>query len=268
MAKILVALALCVPFSQAGKSASLSYSSGGGTDLPFGLNPTAEGSYSFDAFDLPVDVTVSGAYELSKNKFSPSKLTVALGKKVGEVGVKALLTALPPYDSPGLAAEATVSTEYGSVTFDSSDPKPKLVEGAPISFMLAKLRPKWNPRVEGQQGLSLDVDCPFSKGNDRATVSATFVPEARPEVSFHFGLVDGSVDITPLLGEGAKATKFEYEKTGLPHGASAKVTLLGNAVTLGAKVPTPAGVVTPTVVLDASKLGAAPKLSLKQSYAL
>ena len=51
-------------------------------------------------------------HELSKNKFSPSKLTVALGKKVGEVGVKALLTALPPYDSPGLAAEATVSTEY------------------------------------------------------------------------------------------------------------------------------------------------------------
>ena len=87
-------------------------------------------------------------------------------------------------------------------------------------------------------------------------------------MSFHFGLADGSVDITPLLGEGAKATKFEYEKTGLPHGASAKVTLLGNAVTLGAKVPTPAGVVTPTVVLDASKLGAAPKLSLKQSYAL
>jgi len=197
-------LAVSAPLVHAGASGALSYSTGGGTSLPLGLNPTAEGSYALD-MDLPVEVTVGGAYELSKSKFQPSKLTVALGKATGALGVKALLKAFPPYDAPTLEAEATVSTEYGSVTFDSSDPKPKMVKGAPVSFMLAKLVPKWNPRASGVAGLSLDVDAPFSKANDRATVSATFVPEKRPEVSFHFGLDDGALDITPLLGEGANA---------------------------------------------------------------
>ena len=72
----------------------------------------------------------------------------------------------------------------------------------------------------------------------------------------------------PTRDAGAKATKFEYEKTGLPHGASVKASLLGQKLSLAAKVATAAGDVAPTVDLDLSKLGAKPKLSLKQSYAL
>ena len=99
-------------------------------------------------------------------------------------------------------------------------------------------------------------------------IYATAAPGKRPEVRFHFGFSDGSLDITPLLDEGAKATKFEYVKTGLPNGASAKATLQDKTLTLGAEVAVAGGELLPEVTVDLNDVTAAPKLSLKQSFSL
>ena len=41
------------------------------------------------------------------------------------------------------------------------------------------LSPSWSPRVEGVEGLALDVDAPLN-GNDRAVVEATLRPKSLP----------------------------------------------------------------------------------------
>ena len=131
-----------------------------------------------------------------------------------------------------------------------------------------EVRPSWNPRIGAPEGLSFDIDARLQADSDRAVIYATAAPGKRPEVRFHFGFSDGSLDITPLLDEGAKATKFEYVKTGLPNGASAKATLQDKTLTLGAEVAVAGGELLPEVTVDLNDVTAAPKLSLKQSFSL
>eukprot|EP00629_Pelagomonadales_sp_RCC1024_P003755 CAMPEP_0119281026 /NCGR_PEP_ID=MMETSP1329-20130426/23889_1 /TAXON_ID=114041 /ORGANISM="Genus nov. species nov., Strain RCC1024" /LENGTH=269 /DNA_ID=CAMNT_0007281629 /DNA_START=24 /DNA_END=833 /DNA_ORIENTATION=- len=255
--------------ASAGKT-TLGYSTGGGTDLPLGINPTAStGDWTVPGLDaLPVTVTVGAAYELAALKTAPKSLTV----KASHPKVKLALDVLTPFGSPELKATAKIGDVGGGdlaeVTLDSTEPTPKLVRARDIAIpdTSAVLSPSWNPRVKGAKGLSVDLDATMSASS---SVSATLAPEARPKLSFHFGIDDtASLDVTPLLGDGGKSTKFAFSKSGLPHGVSAKATLMDKSLSLLAKIKVASGALEPSVGLDLGDLKAKPTLSLKQSYAL
>jgi hypothetical protein len=268
--KVLVALALLC-YAEAGISPKtrLGYSTGGDTSLPLGLNPTGMVSVDLPLDDLPISVRVSGEYEMAHDEMAPKELTIDVDAgSVGPVDISGVVTVGDPLGARELSAEATLAHEYGTVTFDSTEAMPKEVTLRALSKSGVEVRPSWNPRIGAPEGLSFDIDARLQADSDRAVIYATAAPGKRPEVRFHFGLQDGSLDITPLLDEGAKATKFEYVRTGLPDGASARATLQDKSLTLAAQVAVAGGELLPEVTVDLNDVTAAPKLSLKQSFSL
>jgi len=268
--KLLAALALLYN-AEAGISpkTKIGYSTGGDTSLPMGINPTGTVSVDLPLDDLPISVRLNGEYEMSENEMAPKELTVDIDAgSVGPVDVSGVLTIGDPLGARELTGEATLAHEYGTVTFDSTEAMPKEVTIRALSKAGVEVRPSWNPRIGAPEGLSFDIDARLQADSDRAVIYATAAPGKRPEVRFHFGFSDGSLDITPLLDEGAKATKFEYVKNGLPNGASAKATLQDKTLTLGAEVAVAGGELLPEVTVDLNDVTAAPKLSLKQSFSI
>ena len=261
MVRVLCAL-LCLVGGEAGK-AKVSVASGGGSKLPFGLSPVVDKDWDL----LKGTVSVGGNYALADSAFTPKAVHV----KAQRPGFKMKLSLLNPVSKrPKATATVTVGDlgdgDYVSVTLDSAEPTPRLLEVKRMTVPGTQvvLSPSWEPRVEGAEGLRLDVDAPLN-GN-RATLAATLRPKQRPSIKFHFGLDDTStLNITPLLGKDGTSTKWEFEKAGLKHGVAAAAALLDKSLTLVAKVPV-GGTLAPAVTfpIDCS---AKPKFSIKQSFA-
>lgn len=243
----------------------------GSSKLPFGLSPSATKDFDFDLFDAKV--SVGGAYDFSELRFAPSEVSVGAARP----GVRArVVLGNPIGPDPDVTATATfgdvASGDYVALTVDSTEPTPALLEGARVRVPRTKitLSPKWAPRAEGLEGLSVDVSAPLRADSDRAVLDATLRPRTRPSVKFHFGLdKDATLDITPLLGANGTSTKWELERRGLVdalgRGVAAKATFLDKTLTLLAKIPIAGTRVVPSMTVALDSL-TKPTFALKQSF--
>ena len=134
MVRVLCAL-LCLVGGEAGK-AKVSVASGGGSKLPFGLSPVVDKDWDL----LKGTVSVGGNYALADSAFTPKAVHV----KAQRPGFKMKLSLLNPVSKrPKATATVTVGDlgdgDYVSVTLDSAEPTPRLLEVKRMTVMFAPM---------------------------------------------------------------------------------------------------------------------------------